>query len=136
VKEAPLPVQTVWLVGFVVIAGEVFTVRVAAVVVSVPQVAVKTARYWLPFCPAAAVKVSVVDMAPGTSPNVAPPLVLTCHCTVGVGIPLAAAVKETLLPAHTVWSEGFVVIAGATFTVSVAAVVMAVLQVLVNTARY
>ena len=32
---------------------------------------------------------------------------LTCHCTVGVGNPLADAVNETLAPSHAVWSVGF-----------------------------
>ena len=45
--------------------------------------------------------------------NVVPPLVLTSHCTVGVGLPLAAAVKVTVLPVLTVWLAGFVVTVGA-----------------------
>jgi hypothetical protein len=69
----------------------------------------------------------------------APLPVLCCHCTVGVGVPLAAAVNVAIPPAFTVWLDGFRVITGATavgFTVSVAAVVVAVLTVLVNTAWY
>jgi hypothetical protein len=38
--------------------------------------------------------------------------VLNCHCTVGVGLPLAAAVKIAVPPAFTVAFTGFVVIAG------------------------
>ena len=38
--------------------------------------------------------------------NVAPPLVLSSHCTVGDGWPVAAAEKVTLLPAVTVWLVG------------------------------
>ena len=45
--------------------------------------------------------------------NVVPPLVLTSHCTVGVGLPLAAAVKVAVPPALTVWLAGFVTTAGA-----------------------
>jgi hypothetical protein len=47
---------------------------------------------------------------------VVPPSVLTCHCTVGAGVPLAAAVKLTLFPAATAWFVGFVVTVGAEFT--------------------
>jgi len=42
-----------------------------------------------------------------------PPLVLTCHWTVGVGLPVAAAVKLAVEPELTVWLEGLCVIAGA-----------------------
>ena len=38
--------------------------------------------------------------------------VLTCHCTVGVGEPLAAAVKLVVPPALTVAAAGFVVTTG------------------------
>jgi hypothetical protein len=44
------------------------------------------------------------------------PLMFTppfCHWNVGVGVPLAAAVKVTELPAVTVWLVGCVVKAGA-----------------------
>ena len=44
------------------------------------------------------------------------------HWNVGAGEPLAAAVKVADVPAVTVRLVGCVVIAGATFTVSVAAV--------------
>src|SRR5436190_23584364 len=69
------------------------TVRVAAAVVAVPLELVNTARYWLPLWPMAAGNDSVVPVAPGTSVNVPPPLVLTCHCTAGAGVPPAAAVN-------------------------------------------
>ena len=68
--------------------------------------------------------------------NVAPPLVESCHCTVGVGFPLAAAVKLTFDPAVIDWFCGFVVTVGGKFTVSVAAVVVADPPELVNTAWY
>jgi len=45
-------------------------------------------------------------VAPETLLQEEPPLVLTCHCTVGVGVPLAAAVKLTVWPAVTVWLPG------------------------------
>ena len=47
------------------------------------------------------------------------------HWKVGAGVPLAAAVKVTLLPAFTVWLTGWVVIAGATWTVRTAGVLVA-----------
>ena len=101
----------------------------------VPPAFVKTARNWLLFCPAEVVNVSVVEVAPEMLLNVEPPSVDTCHCTVGAGVPLAAAVKLTLAPAQTVWFTGFVVTVGGVFTVSVAAFVVAVPQVFVKTAR-
>ena len=62
------------------------TVSVAAVVVAVPAALVKTASYSLPFMLAVTpVRVSVVAVAPGTLAKLEPPLVLTCHCTVGAG---------------------------------------------------
>src|SRR5438034_17779 len=68
--------------------------------------------------------------------NVMPPSVESCHCTVGAGEPLAAAVKVTGVPAHTFWSVGFVVTSGRVSTVSVAALVVAEPQLLLKTARY
>ena len=56
------------------------------------------------------------EVAPGMSLKVLPPSVLTCHCTVGVGLPLAAAVKVAVSPALTVRFVGFVVIVGAWLT--------------------
>jgi hypothetical protein len=88
-----------WLLEIVTSAA--VTVRVAAVVVAVPTEFVKTAWYLFPFCENAAVNVSVVEVALATLVNAAP-LTLTCHCTVGAGVPLAAAVKVTLLPTLTV----------------------------------
>src|SRR5437773_1076089 len=82
------PVRGVGTVGQV-------TVSVAALLLAVPRALVKTARYWLPFCDNCAVKVRLVLVAPPMSVNPEP--VLTCHCTVGAGEPLAAAVKVTLL---------------------------------------
>ena len=65
------------------------------------------------------------------------PLVLPCHCTVGVGLPVAAAVNVAVWPAFTVVLVGWVVMLGAEFTVSVAALLVAGLPTpLLNTARY
>ena len=89
----------------------------------------------MPFCPAKAVKLRVVEVAPATFWNVAPPSVLCCHWTVGVGLPLAAAANDAFEPADTLWLVGFVVTLGAKFTVIVAAVVVADPLALVKTAR-
>src|SRR5438034_5003165 len=72
---------------------EVVTVSVAAVVVADPAELVNTARYLFPFCDKVVVKLMVVEVAPEMLLKVTPPSVLTCHCTVGVGEPVAAAVK-------------------------------------------
>jgi hypothetical protein len=66
-----------------------------------------------------------------------PPLVETCHCTDGVGLPDAVAVNDTGAPAVTVLLVGFVVTTGALWTVSVAALLTTPLATtLLNTARY
>ncbi len=69
-------------------------------------------------------------------------MMLTCHCSVGVGLPVAAEVNVVLPPELMVTFDGFVVRRGAAFTVSVAAVVVAVVgdsaskSVLLKTASY
>jgi hypothetical protein len=77
----------------IITVGGPFTVSIAAFEVAVPAVFVKTARYCLPVSTACAVKLYVVDVAPEMLLHDVPPLVFTCHCTLGVGLPLAAAVK-------------------------------------------
>ena len=79
---------------------------------------------------------SVVEVAPAIVLNVLPPLVLTSHCTVGVGEPVAAAIKPTDWPALTATLLGLAVTTGRAWTTSVAAVVVAVPMPLENTARY
>src|ERR1700722_11258941 len=107
-------------------AGGVCTVKVAAFVVALPTTFVKTASYSFPLIAwGILVSVSAVDVAPLLLVKLLPPLVLTCHCTVGVGFPLAAAGKVTELPAVTVWLFGCVVMAGAKSTVRIAAFVVA-----------
>ena len=69
------------------------TVSVAAEVVVLMTVFVNTAWYWFPLCDSVTDgTISVADVAPVIFVN-APPFMLTCHCTVGAGLPLAAAVK-------------------------------------------
>ena len=80
-------------------------------------------------------KVSLVEVAPEIFEYDARLFVLTCHWTVGVGVPLAAAVKLTEAPALTAWLLGLVVTTGAVSTVKLAAVVVAVPTLLAKTAR-
>ena len=89
----------------------------------------------MPFCAAAAVNDNVGDVAPATLVKFTPS-VLCCHCTVGVGVPLAAAVKVAGDPLATLMLAGLVVITGPAVTVNVAAVVVAEPDVFVNIARY
>ena len=68
--------------------------------------------------------------------NVVPPSVLTCHCTRGRGLPLAAAVKVAVSPASTVWLAGFVVTLGRNPPSTWRRVLVAVPTLLVKTASY
>jgi hypothetical protein len=136
VNVTVLPAFTDPLVGFVVTTGPTFTVNVAAVVLVLLTEFVKTARYWFPVITAVVAKVKVVEVAPATFVKVVPPFVLTCHCTVGAGTPVAAAVKVAFAGAVTETFDGFVVTTGAELTVNVAGVVVAVPPVFVNTASY
>src|ERR1043166_8506682 len=52
-------------------------------------------------------------VSPAKLDHVIPPSLLTCHCTVGLGVPLAAEIIVTLLFLHTLVSNGvFVVMVG------------------------
>ena len=68
--------------------------------------------------------------------KVVPELVETSHCTVGFGVPVAAALKLAVSPEATVALEGSVVMTGGAVTVRVAAVVVAEPTELVKTASY
>jgi len=59
------------------------------------------------------VKLSVVLVAPLRLLNVTPAFVLTCHCTVGVVLPLAVEMKLAVAPAFTVTFTGSSVTVGA-----------------------
>lgn len=87
------------------------TVNVAMLEFTGPPELVHTARYCFPLSPAAVTNVSVAAVAPEISLHVLP-FVLICHCTVGVGLPVAADVKDTLLPSHFDCDWGCVVIVG------------------------
>ena len=60
-----------------------------------------------------------------TSAQVVPPSLERCHWMVGVGRPVPTTVKDALAGAVTVWPTGWVVMLGATFTVRVAALLVA-----------
>ena len=85
-----------WEDARVVVVVALVTVNRAAFVVADPEELVKTARYRFPLCERLVVKLSVVEVAPGTSLKVAPPSLLTCHCTVGTGVPFAAALNDAV----------------------------------------
>ena len=104
------PAVTARLVGCVVTAGTVCTVNVAAFVVAFPAAFVKMARYLLPFSANVVAKEYVGEVAPVIFLQV--PSVITCHRTVGVGEPFAAAVKLAVAPEVTVRLVGWVVTAG------------------------
>ena len=80
--------------------------------------------------------VNVPDVAPARFVNVVPPFALTCHCTAGVGVPVAAAVNDAFAGATMVMLAGFVVITGAELTVSPAVLDVTLLTELANTAAY
>ena len=74
----------------------------AGLLVVEPLEFVKTVSYSLPLCAVVvAGRESVVDVAPAMGLHVVPPSVETCHCTVGAGVPEAAAVNEAGWPAIT-----------------------------------
>ena len=73
-------------------------------------------------------------MAPAILLKVWPPSVLTIHCTVAAGLPLAAAVKVAVPPALTVCAVGLVVTVGAKSTVNIAELLVAEPPLLVKTA--
>jgi hypothetical protein len=129
-----LPGHTVWFTGFTVTTGPLLIVNVAALLATLlPQLLLNRARYCLPLSAALAVKVRLALVAPARSVKVVPPSVLTCHCTVGIGLPLAAALNVTL-PGHTVWFSGFTVATGPVFTIRVVALEVALPHAPVTTA--
>ena len=78
----------------VVVGGGTVTVMVAGLVVAVPATLAKTARTSHPF--SNNVKGPVVTgsaVTSGWSTHVDPPSTDNCQCTLGVGVPLAAAEK-------------------------------------------
>src|SRR3989442_522170 len=133
VNDTTVPVQALVLSGSVVTLG-LLIVSVATPEVVLPQVLENTTRNWLLLCETLAVKLSGLDVAPGMLVN--PPPLLACHCSVGAGVPLAAAVNDASVPAQTFVLSGLVVTAGAALIVRVATAEVVLPQVLENTARY
>ena len=68
--------------------------------------------------------------------QVVPLLVLTCHCTVGAGVPVAAAVNVAVVPVFAVTLAGWLVMVGAWFTPSTATLLRADPTLFTNEARY
>jgi hypothetical protein len=94
--------------------GMEVTVNVAALEFTVPPMFVHTARYSLLLSAVVVVNDSGLAVAPVMLFQLVPLLVLTCHCTVGAGLPLAAELKLAFKPAHLVCVNGWVVTTGAT----------------------
>ena len=92
--------------------GVELTVSVAVFEFTAPNAFVHLARYRLLLSAAVVAKERVLLVAPVMLLH-EKPLVLTCHCTVGAGLPLAAELKLAFEPAHLVWEEGWVVTIGA-----------------------
>ena len=62
--------------------------------------------------------VKVLAVAPSISAHMPPPFVESSHCTVGVGVPDAAAEKLAACPVSTVWLAGCLVTFGGVSPVS------------------
>jgi len=85
--------------------GMELTVNTAALEFTVPAMFVHTARY----CLLLSAVVVVNDKVPAVAPLMLfqiVPFVLSCHCTVGAGPPLAAELKIAFTPAHLVCVAG------------------------------
>ena len=132
-NDTSAPAQTFVLTGFVVTAVESPSVRVATAEVTLPQLLENKARNWLLLCDPLAVKLSGLDVAPGTFVNPLP--LLACHCSVGAGVPLAADENDTTVPVQALVLTGLVMTIGLLIA-SVATTEVTLPQVLENTARY
>ena len=79
-------------------------------------------------------KLYVGWVAPSISLHVDPELVDTCHWIDGDGFAEPVATNEAVVPTATVWSVGWIVTLGATFTVSFTAFEVPVPPLLVKMA--
>ena len=86
--------------------GVGLTVNVAALEFTVAPVFVHTARYCLLLSAVVVANDKVLAVAPVMLLQADPPFVLTCHCTVGTGVPLAAELKLAFTPAQRVCEAG------------------------------
>ncbi len=141
VKVPVPPAVTFWDSGWVVMTGAPAATiwSTAAVLVTVPELLVNTARYSMPEAHVAVTPLlNELDVAPPMGVQLAPALRETCHWTVGAGEPVAAAVKVADWGAVTVWASGWVVTTGTGVATiwSTATVLDTVPELLVNTARY
>src|SRR5207249_745610 len=132
VNDTTVPAQRFVLSGSVVILG-LLIVSVATLEVRLPQVLENTARYWLLLCDMLVVKHNGLLVCRGMFVN-APPL-LACHCNVGTGVPVAAAVNETTVPVQALVLTGLMITIGL-LIVKAATAEVVLPQVLENTARY
>ena len=91
--------------------GVALTVNTAALEITLPAMFVHTARYCLLSSAVVVVNDNVPEVALVMLFQLVP-LVLSCHCTVGIGLPLAAELKLAVKPEHLVCDTGCVVTAG------------------------
>jgi|SRR5579863_3179864 len=120
VNAALVPLAADTLAGLVriataMIAGEaaLCTFKSAGAVVTDPLLLLKTARYSQPLWLGAAAKTRVSEVAPGIGAQRRPRSSETCQCTLGFGLPRAAAARLTVAPTATVAFDGSRVIWGA-----------------------
>ena len=92
-------------------AGIGLTINVAALEVAVPAMSVDTARYCLLLSATVVAKLKYLVVAPVMLSQLVP-LALSCHCTVGAGLPLASGTKAAFKPAHFVCDAGWAVTTG------------------------
>ena len=121
-KVAVWPVKTLLLAGCAVIEGGAFTVRVAPLLVTLPDVPVTVTVNTAPLSEAT---VAGVEYAEEVAPLMAVPFFF--HWYVRVPVPVAVTLKVAVCPTATVLLAGWEVIEGATpaaVTVSVAALLV------------
>jgi hypothetical protein len=111
---------------------------VAGVDAALQAALLKSARSLRPLSVTAGLRFKVAEVAPLIFVKVTPPSVETSHRTVGVGVPPAAAVNDTDVPAVVMTLAGLLVTVGGIFTITVrvAPLVVAVPATFVKTARY
>jgi hypothetical protein len=81
--------------------------------VAVPPAFVNTASYSYPLSNSVEVTPYELDVAPLIADHEPPSLEETLHCTLGLGLPDALAVKVAVVPDNTTWLVGDNVTTGA-----------------------
>ena len=89
VKMFPTEFEQTAVAPLIEQVGSGLTVKVAGIEFDTAQVLLNCARYCLLLSARAVTKVSVMLLAPEILSKLTPLLVLTCHCTVGAGLPVA-----------------------------------------------